>query len=155
MQRACTLLQFAVCLVLSYFSLYLIHGTYFGRGLLNIIYMCWCSVQYTFVTVCILKTIQQDTVQTYIGLENNLSVIVVRFHWKLTYRYIYWENFQILNFIGSRLVYCGQNDGLTWNSKLWLLAISREHLNWCNKQRGRKKWPLVINVSYCLLADIR
>ena len=43
-QIACSLLRFVACLVLSYFSLYLIHGTYLGRDLLNTIYMFRCSL---------------------------------------------------------------------------------------------------------------
>jgi len=34
---------------------------------------------------------------------------------------------------GSRIVSSGQTDGMTWRSKLWLLAISIERLHRCNK----------------------
>ena len=40
----------------------------------------------------------------YIGLENNVSVIVVRFHLKLTDLDIYWENIQVLNVIGIHVL---------------------------------------------------
>ena len=39
MQSACSLLQFVACLFLSYFPLYLIHGTHFRRDLLNTKYV--------------------------------------------------------------------------------------------------------------------
>ena len=110
-----------------------------------------------FEILSILKIIQPDIVTNVHLSYSNVSVLLWDFIGNWLILTDNGKNLQILNFIEipnwKAIFSYRQTDGLTWRNKLWLLAISREHLNRCYIWRGKNKRPRAVDVSYCSLAD--
>jgi hypothetical protein len=112
MQSACAMLYCFVWFAVLISSHYLISGTIFGKKLLLIKSVIWCSLQLSSETFYILRRIKWDIIINGRGSSCKVHVFLVIFWSDLNFLERLYKNRQISNFIQIHRVgaECGRTD---------------------------------------------